>query len=168
MAVITPSGGTITYILDKMIIDEVVVDYLSGQVVPNYPPRIKSLAADKLTVLLGEDSNIYCAAEDRDGDTLSYSWFTSSGTINGSGANVIWSSPNIEGIYAIICRVEDDYGNQVSDTIYIEVAEYINNDPIILLEPNELPPTQSNKLELKIICKTNGINNIKKKNLFFL
>ena len=131
VAVITPSGGTITYTLDKMIIDEVVVDYRSGQVVSNYPPRIKSLAADQITILLEDDSNIYCTAEDRDDDSLSYSWFTSSGTINGSGANVIWNAPNIEGSYAIVCNVEDDYGNQVSDTIYIEVVEYINNDPII-------------------------------------
>ncbi len=131
VAVITPSGGTITYTLDKMLIDEVVVDYRSGQVVPNYPPRIKSLAADQIIILLGDDSNIYCTAEDRDDDSLSYSWFTSSGTINGSGANVIWNAPNLEGSYAIICNVEDDYGNQVSDTINIEVVEYINNDPII-------------------------------------
>lgn len=131
VAVITPSGGTITYTLDKMMIGEVVVDYRSGQVVLNYPPRIKSLAADQIIILLGDDSNIYCTAEDRDDDSLFYSWFTSSGTITGSGANVIWNSPNIEGSYAILCSVEDDYGNQVSDTIYIEVVEYINNDPII-------------------------------------
>ncbi|MCH7722683.1 MAG: T9SS type A sorting domain-containing protein [Bacteroidetes bacterium] len=131
VAVITPSGGTITYTLDKMMIDEVVIDYRSGQVVPNYPPRIKSLAADQIIILLGGNSNIYCTAEDRDDDPLSYSWFTSSGTINGSGANVIWNAPNLEGSYAIVCTVEDDYGNQVSDTIYIEVVEYINNDPII-------------------------------------
>jgi hypothetical protein len=131
VAVITPSGGTITYILDKMMIDEVVVDYRSGQVVLNYPPRIKSLAADQIIILLGDDSNIYCTAEDRDDDSLSYFWFASSGNINGSGANVIWNAPNIEGSYAIICGVEDEYGNQVSDTINIEVVEYINNDPII-------------------------------------
>jgi hypothetical protein len=131
VAVIAPSGGTITYTLDKMMIDEVVVDYRSGQVVINYPPRIKSLAADQIIILLGDDSNIYCTAEDRDDDSLSYSWFTSSGTINGSGANVIWNAPNLEGSYAIICGVEDGYGNQVSDTIYIEVVEYINNDPVI-------------------------------------
>ena len=131
VVVITPSGGTITYVLDKMLIDEVVVDYRSGQFVPNYPPRIKSLAADQIIILLGDDSNIYCTAEDRDDDSLFYSWFTSSGTINGSGANVIWNAPNLEGSYAIICGVEDEYGNQVSDTIYIEVVEYINNDPII-------------------------------------
>ncbi|MCH6573971.1 MAG: laminin G, partial [Bacteroidetes bacterium] len=131
VAVITPSGGTITYVLDKMLIDEVVVDYRSGQVVSNYPPRIKSLAADQIIILLGDDSNIYCTAEDRDDDSLSYSWFSSTGTINGSGANVIWNAPNIEGSYAIVCSVEDDYGNQVSDTIYIEVVEYINSAPVI-------------------------------------
>jgi len=54
VAVVTPSGGTITYALDKMLIDGVVVDYRSGQVVPNYPPRIKSLAADRTIILLGD------------------------------------------------------------------------------------------------------------------
>jgi len=131
VAVVTPFGGTITYSLDKMLIDGVVVDYRSGQVVSNYPPRIKSLAADRTIILLGEDSNIYCTAEDRDNDSLSYSWSVSSGQIIGSGANVIWNAPNITGTYQIICNVEDGNGHLVSDSVYIEVVEYINNDPII-------------------------------------
>ena len=131
VAVITPSSGTITYTLNKMMIDGVVVDYRSGQVVSNYPPRIKSLAADRTIILLGEDANIYCTAEDRDNDSLSYLWFASSGIINGSEANVVWSAPNITGSYNIFCSIEDVYGNQVSDSINIEVVEYINQSPII-------------------------------------
>ncbi|MFZ0391638.1 MAG: laminin G, partial [Calditrichia bacterium] len=48
LAVVTPGGGAVGYDLDKMMIDGVTVDYRSGQTVSNYPPRIKSLAADSV------------------------------------------------------------------------------------------------------------------------
>lgn len=131
IAVVTPYGGAITYETDKMFIDGVAVDYRSGRSVSNYPPRIKSLTPDRTIILLGEDSRIYCTAEDRDNDSLSYLWFTSSGIITGNGTNVIWNPPDSAGSYNIFCIVEDGYGNRVSDSLKIEVVEYINNDPII-------------------------------------
>jgi hypothetical protein len=131
LVVIAPAGGTITYDLDKMLIDGVVVDYRSGVPVTNYPPRIKSLAADPDVVLLGDSSSIYCTAEDKDNDTLNYTWSTTFGNISGSGKNVVWKAPNVEGSYYILCRVEDEYGHQVLDSVKIAVVEFINNVPII-------------------------------------
>jgi hypothetical protein len=131
VAVITPAGGTITYDLDKMLIDSIVVDYRSGLTVTNYPPRIKSLAADSDVLILGDSSSIYCATEDRDNDTLAYNWSASSGNINGSGENVVWITPDVEGSYYIVCQVDDEYGNLVSDSVKIDAVENINNVPVI-------------------------------------
>ncbi|MGB5896519.1 MAG: hypothetical protein WBG58_20270, partial [Ignavibacteriaceae bacterium] len=131
VAVIVPAGGAITYDLDKMLINGIVVDYKSGLPVANYPPRIKSLVANPDVVLLGDSTNIYCTAVDRDNDTLIYNWSSTSGYIIGSGENVVWIAPSLEGSYYILCRVEDGYGNQVTDSVKIEVVEIINNPPVI-------------------------------------
>jgi hypothetical protein len=131
VAVITPTGGTRTYHLDKMLIDDVVVDYRSGLTVTNYPPRIKSLTADPDVVFFGDSSIIFCTAEDRDDDTLTYNWSASAGSIIGTGENVNWIAPNIEASYFIICQIEDGFGNQVTDSVKIDVVETINNPPLI-------------------------------------
>jgi hypothetical protein len=131
IAVITPSGGTRTYLLDNMLVNDIVVDYNSGQPVSNYPPRIKSLSADSTQVLLDSNINIYCTATDKDNDTLSYNWSLSGGVITGTGSEIVWTSPATAGSYLIYCNVSDGKSGEVEDTIRIEVVEYINNDPII-------------------------------------
>jgi len=131
VAVITPSAGTITYHLDKMLVNGIVVDYLSGQPVSNYPPRIKSLSADSTLVLLGSNINIYCTATDKDSDPLTYNWSLTGGVFTGTGSEIVWTSPDTAGSYFIFCNVDDGNGGEVDDTIAIEVVEYINNDPII-------------------------------------
>ncbi|MCK5076336.1 MAG: laminin G, partial [Calditrichia bacterium] len=68
--VIIPSGGIVTYDLERMLVNNIVVDYRSGQQVSNYPPRIKSLAADSITVNTGNSTTLYCTAEDKDNDLL--------------------------------------------------------------------------------------------------
>jgi len=131
IAVITPSGGIRTYYLDKLLVNDIVVDYNSGQPVSNYPPRIKSLSADSSVILLGTNINIYCTATDEDNDTLNYNWSQSGGVITGTGAEIIWTPPAIAGTYFISCNVVDGNGGEVNDTIRIEVVEYINNAPVI-------------------------------------
>lgn len=131
IAVITPAGGNITYDLDKMFVNGIIVDYSSGQSVSNNPPRIKSLSADSTLVLLGSDIKIYSTAEDKDNDVLNYSWSVSGGSFSGSGSQIIWTAPNVTGTYFISCLVEDGNGGEVSDSVYVEVVESINNDPVI-------------------------------------
>lgn len=132
LVVLTPAGGTITYELDKMLVNGVIVDYQSGHTVGNYSPRIKSLAADTTTVIFGANTTVYCTASDRDNDELSYTWNASGGTIVGSGAEVIWTAPNLEGTYVITCLVDDGNGGQDTDSMNVEVVESINHVPVII------------------------------------
>jgi hypothetical protein len=132
LVVLTPAGGTITYDFDKMLVNGVIVDYQSGHTVGNYSPRIKSLAADTTTVIFGENTTVYCTASDRDNDELSYTWNASGGTIVGSGTEVNWTAPNLEGTYVITCLVDDGNGGQDTDSMNIEVVESINHVPVIL------------------------------------
>ena len=52
LAVFIPAGKTISYDLNKAMVDSIVIDYNAGQSVDNYPPRIKSLASaeEKITI----------------------------------------------------------------------------------------------------------------------
>lgn len=129
LAVIAPAGGTISYELDKMLIDGIVVDYRAGQPVANYPPRIKSLAAKPASVFLSDTATVYCTAVDRDNDPLTYIWSASGGNISGSGAMVIWTAPNTAGNFSISCILDDGNGARDSAAVIIEVFD--NHPPMI-------------------------------------
>ncbi len=131
LIVLIPPGSGINYNLDKAMIGNVVIDYLSGQSVENYPPRIKSLAADTTTVCFGDSTKLFCTAEDKDDDELSYEWRSSGGIITGIGANVIWKAPNSEGNYTITCITDDGNDGKDSAEVSIEVFESINHVPVI-------------------------------------
>ncbi|MDZ7292478.1 MAG: T9SS type A sorting domain-containing protein [candidate division KSB1 bacterium] len=131
LAVITPASGTITHELDKMLINGVIVDYRSGHAVANYPPRIKSLAAAKSLLIVGQNTAVYCTAMDRDNDALSYSWNASGGTIAGSDAQITWTAPAAAGDYEIACVVDDGRGGRDTAQVSIAVVESINHAPSI-------------------------------------
>jgi hypothetical protein len=127
---ITPAGGTVSYELDKLLINGIIVDYNSGQTFNN-PPRIKSLAPEKSLITLQDSVKIYCTAEDKDKDILDYSWSSTGGNFTGSGPSITYYSPANNGDFLIICTVSDGKGSSVSDTIIITVVDKINNSPKI-------------------------------------
>ncbi|MDO8548854.1 MAG: LamG-like jellyroll fold domain-containing protein, partial [Ignavibacteria bacterium] len=131
IAVIIPAGSTILYDLDKAFVNGVIIDYRSGQTVINYPPRIKSLASDKQVVVFDDSAKIYCTAVDKDNDPLTYQWSVSGGSFTGTGSAINWQAPLSPGSYLVLCTVSDANGGIISDSINIDVVEYINNDPII-------------------------------------
>ena len=131
LLVVVPSGGTIMVDLDMMFIDGIVVDYRSGQVVPNYPPRIKGLAPGDAAVVKGNSMIVYCTAEDRDEDPLTYEWNGTGGSFSGTGDEGIWDAPEETGPYILSCVVHDGNGGQDSALVTVEVVEFINNAPAI-------------------------------------
>ncbi len=131
IAVIIPTGSTITYDLEKVLANGIVIDYLSGQTVSNYPPRIKSLSSKKTIVTIGDSTKIYCSAIDNDNDQLNYEWSNSAGSIIGTGPIVTWYTGTTPGNVSIKCIVRDTDGELTSDSILIEEVEFINHIPII-------------------------------------
>ncbi|MEJ2616092.1 MAG: T9SS type A sorting domain-containing protein, partial [Ignavibacteriaceae bacterium] len=129
--VIIPSGGNISYALNKTLVNGIVVDYNSGQTINNYPPRIKSLAAEKYLLLFGDSTNIYCTAVDPDSNSLSYLWSSGNGIIKGEGKSIRWTAPDTDGIYTIECNVNDENGSETTDSLKIEVVKVINSLPAI-------------------------------------
>lgn len=132
LLVIIPSGGHITYQLNKMLVNGIVVDYNSGQTVGNYPPRIKSLSSVRSTILRGDSVNIYCTATDDNQDSLSYLWRTGAGTRVGSGPTIRWVAPNSIGNDSITCIVNDGKGGSDTATVIINVVAVLIQPPVIL------------------------------------
>jgi hypothetical protein len=131
IAVVIPAGSTITYDLEKVLANNVVIDFSSNQIVTNNPPRIKSLSSEKQIVTIGDSAKIYCTVVDKDNDSLNYDWSTSGGGILGTGSTVTWFTGSLPGNYFIKCIVSDNNGGIISDSIFIDVVEFINHIPII-------------------------------------
>jgi hypothetical protein len=129
--VIVPSGGSVTYHQERMLVNGVVVDYRSSAAVPNHPPRIKSAASSHDTLLLGHFADLFCTAEDQDGDTVTYRWTTMNGMLFGEGSQVTWKAPDTPGVYSVIATVKDSKQATSSDTIMITVVAGINHIPVI-------------------------------------
>jgi hypothetical protein len=81
----------------------------------NHPPIISTLTAVPSSVDINQSSTITCIATDLDGDTLTYNWTNTGGTISGSGSAIIWTAPNAAGTYTITCTVSDGNGGEDSE-----------------------------------------------------
>jgi hypothetical protein len=73
-------------------------------------------------VARGESCTISCVASDADGDSLSYDWTATGGTITGEGSTISWIAPSAEGDYIIAVTVSDGKGGTASDSCTIPVA----------------------------------------------
>jgi len=72
-------------------------------------------------VFNGAETDLYCLAEDIDGDNLTYSWTAENGAVSGSGSRVSWLPPADMGTYPVKVTVRDGRGGEVSETISIRV-----------------------------------------------
>ena len=131
IVVITPTGGTLTYNLNKTLYNGLIIDYNNGQLVNNYPPRIKSLNPDSSAILINKSINVYCTAEDKNNDTLTFIWSAGSGIITGSGPQVIYTAPANPGDFIIRCIIDDNHGGRDTAQITIHVFVTINHPPVI-------------------------------------
>jgi hypothetical protein len=129
--VVAPAGASVTYDLDKTILNGVIVDYRSGRTVGNYPPRIKSLAPDSSRIVIGKVVNVYCSAVDRNNDMLSYAWSAPAGSLSGNSTLVTWTAPVIPGTYTVTCVVTDGHGGQATAIDTFMVVQRANYPPSI-------------------------------------
>ena len=127
--VVTPAGGAITYDLDRVLVDGLVVDYRAGHSPANHPPRIRSLAAAPQPISVGEATTLYCTAGDHDDHPLTYGWSAPGGAFKGSGGVVIWTAPATPGAYPLTCTVDDGQGGSAEATTTVEVID--NLAPVI-------------------------------------
>ncbi len=101
---------------------------------PNNNPLIESVTCTKDVWALAENEMV-CQASDPDGDSLQYEWSTGSGKIIGTGARMMWVSPNTMGDYDVTVRVSDGKGGEAKQTVSIRVltnADGTTAQPITL------------------------------------
>lgn len=85
-------------------------------------PVISSLTAEPAKVTPGETTTITCMATDPDGDTLSYAWSATGGTVSGTGNIITWKSPEVDGEFIISVTVDDGRGGTVKGQCTIIVG----------------------------------------------
>jgi len=89
-------------------------------------------------------SEISCLASDPDNDTLTYSWSTDGGKIQGTGSKIGWIAPGSAGAYSITVNVTD--GKSVPASFSIPVSVYCCSDgpstptPTPTPSPTPTPP----------------------------
>ncbi|MBI5047873.1 MAG: fibronectin type III domain-containing protein [Deltaproteobacteria bacterium] len=94
----------------------------------NQNPVISSVTATYQSVNPGGTSAVTCYASDPDGDSLSYVWTKTGGSISGSGSTVTWTAPSTPGIYTVLCNVSDGKSS-VSSNVNINVSSSNGSPP---------------------------------------
>lgn len=100
----------------------------------NRPPTV-SLSADKSSVMQGsgETVNLHATGADPDGDTLTYQWSDTCGTVNGNGTDAKWTPPDNTGSCTVKVNVNDGHGGTADASTDLRVTP----------KPQPKPPTMS-------------------------
>jgi len=119
------------------------------------PPVITSLTSSPSSVAPGESSTITCVASDPDGDTLSYNWSATGGTISGVGNIITWVAPAATGVFTISVTVTDDETETATSSCYVAATtisapgETADNPPVITSltpSPSSVAPGESSTI----------------------
>ncbi len=130
--VVAPAGGSIRYENNKMLINNVVVDYNQTAVAYNYPPRIQSLDVENKLVEKNSTITIYGKGIDQETKDLIYTFFLPGDTISSLEKTATWTAPDAEGVFEIKLVVEDEAQQTDTAIIIITVVSEINIVPEIL------------------------------------
>jgi outer membrane protein OmpA-like peptidoglycan-associated protein len=98
---------------------------------PNHPP-VASCSMDKSMVYAGSGdmAAVHAAANDPDNDSLTYSWTTTGGTVDGNGPDARWNSAGAApGTYTVKVRVDDGRGGVADCSADIRVEPQPNRPP---------------------------------------
>lgn len=156
--VLVPSNSEKKYVLNKLLVNDVIVDYNLNQANLNYPPRVKGLGSDLEKLAKSSSTKIYCTAFDKNNDSLKYYWHVDKGKIHGEGAVVEYIAPDYNTTVIIKVIVEDTYKEKDSAYLSLEVLEVLNHSPVInsiKALPRKIKPGEKTKL----ICNAEDPDN---------
>lgn len=95
----------------------------SSSTAENSAPDISEIAISNSNPVTNTTYNLSVDANDPDGDTLTYSWSVTAGTLTSSTTNpTSWKTPGSAGNYTISLAVTDNQGHNVSKTKTITVV----------------------------------------------
>ena len=92
--------------------------------VTNTPPVITSgPTATQSTITDAQTSTLNVTASDADGDTLSYSWSATGGSVSGTGPTAVYTPPRVTvtTVYSVTVTVSDGRGGSASGSVNVTV-----------------------------------------------
>ncbi|HVN10189.1 MAG TPA: Ig-like domain-containing protein [Patescibacteria group bacterium] len=110
-----------------------VVRWGAKPVIVNKPPTA-SCSTDVGSVMQGSGQAVpvRASASDPDGDSLTYTWSASGGSVQGSGEMARWSPDDAApGTYTISARVDDGHGGNASCSANVRVEPKPNRPPTL-------------------------------------
>jgi hypothetical protein len=84
---------------------------------------IEDLIAELPAVKIEESTQIECITAAANSGGLTYEWTATGGSIQGTGAVVTWTAPDVYGTYSIAVTVTDESGRESSRELSINVTE---------------------------------------------
>jgi hypothetical protein len=136
----------------------------------NSAPRISSLVAASTQLEPGQSTTLSVTATDADGDTLSYAWTATAGTLaNATTANPTWTAPTTEGQQTLNVSVTDGKGGQAGFSLVINVlagkgkasvTTTFNTWPVVSqvsVDKGQLLPGDSAQLDVTAVDADNDI-----------
>lgn len=111
-----------------------IVFLFGGDSPPPPPPSNRSpvatCSAEVSTASAGDVIAVRAQASDADNDSLTYSWTTTGGAVQGSGSDVRWNSAGLApGSYDVRVRVADNRGGTADCSVSIRVEAPANRAP---------------------------------------
>jgi hypothetical protein len=89
----------------------------------NRPPSVR-IRCEPCSVPMGKTATVSAAAQDPDGDRITYAWTTPGGTLaNPSGPETVWKAPMVEGPVPVTISVTDGKGGTATDAITMQVTK---------------------------------------------
>jgi len=130
LLVYIPVNAEITYDYKKTLANSIVIDFDNGEIITDYPPRIKALKAIKNPVVSSDSIKIYCTVQDIDNTEITYNWSVDGEPIQGSSI-LTFKAPEQTDFYDIKCVVSSGSGLSDSANIIVEVKDRIPHIPEI-------------------------------------
>ena len=98
------------------------IDLSWGCSVLNNPPEISDIVFSEQFITPGMQCEVEAISLDPDGDTLSYSWSVTGGTLSSTTTNPVqWTAPGVESTFEVTVTVDDGRGGEVSRTESVPV-----------------------------------------------
>lgn len=151
MPVIIPVDAVITQQKQKTLANNIVIDYNNGVPVSNFPPRIRALMPADSVVELNQNTRVYCTAEDKESENLTYFWWVDGESVN--AATSLDFSGDAEKTYLISCKVTDSEGLSDSSSTTVKLVDKVVIAPEIkFLKANPRKAKPGETIELTAIA----------------
>ncbi len=131
LVTVCPAGGTISYDRNRMLVNDIPVDFRQSQQAFDLPPRFKAFAAAEDTLEIGTATSLFATVAASDPTLLSYQWTSTAGLIEGNGSQVEFTAPLSPGPVQVRCIATDPAGPADTATLTLTVLLEINEAPQI-------------------------------------